>query len=94
MNYEEFAPAADKWLQPDGSVTTTAGGIILPADSDRAKEYAARTPNAAKWLLPDGSVVSECPGSGGSGIIIGDGEFTIISNLKISQIIQQVFGGV
>ena len=93
MSYGDMAPAADKWLQPDGSVTTTAGDVIFPADPDRAQEYVARLPNAAKWLLPDGNVVSEMPGSGGGGIIIGDGEFGLISNLKIYQIIQQVFGG-
>ena len=93
MSYNEMAPAADKWLQPDGSVTTTAGDIILPADPGRAKEYTARSPHAAKWLLPGGEVVPELPGSGGGGIIVGDEEFTVISNLKISQIIHQVFGG-
>jgi len=87
-----MAPAADKWLQPDGSVTTTAGDVILSSDPERAKDYIARMPNAAKWLLPGGEIVSELPGSGG-GIIVGDEEIGVISNLKISQIIHQVFGG-
>jgi len=91
MSYADMAPAADKLLQPDGSIITYAGDLVLPPDADRALQYTLMSPKAAKFLLPDGSVVSEMPGSGG-GIIIGDEEFGLISNLKISQIIQQVFG--
>jgi len=92
MSYGEMSPAADKLLQPDGSIVTYAGDLVLPPDADRARQYALMSPKAAKFLLPDGSVVSEMPGSGGGGIIVGDEEFGVISNLKISQIIQQVFG--
>ena len=61
MSYEDTAPAADKVLHADGSVTTMAGEVILPADQNRAEEYAKMSPTAAKWLLPDGSVVAEIP---------------------------------
>lgn len=47
---------ADKWLHADGSVTTLAGEIILPADQNRAEEFATRAASADKWLHPDGSV--------------------------------------
>jgi hypothetical protein len=66
MGYEDMAASADKWLHADGSVTTLAGGQILPADSERAAEYTRREPNAAKWLLPDGTVTSALPMSGGN----------------------------
>ena len=66
MDYETFSPTADKWLQPDGSVTTSAGALILPADPDRAAEYDSRMPRAAKWLMPDGSVTASPSGGGGS----------------------------
>ena len=92
MSYDEMSPAADKWLQPDGSVTASSGELVLPPDTGRALQYTLMAPSAAKFLLPDGSVVSEMPGSGG-GIIVGDEEFGVISNLKISQIVHQVFGG-
>lgn len=64
MSYEDTTPAADKWLMADGSVTTMAGEVILPADPDRAKEYESRTPGVAKWLLPDGSIIEKLPVSG------------------------------
>ena len=69
MGYEDTTPAADKWLRMDGSVTTMAGEIILPADPDRAAEYLRRTPQAAKWLQPGGSIVDALPVSGGAGNI-------------------------
>ena len=65
--YEDYSPAADKWLHMDGSVTTMAGEAVLPADSERAALYETMSPNVAKWLLPDGSVVSDLPCSGGDG---------------------------
>ena len=67
MIYEEMSATADKWLKPDGSVTTMAGDIILPADPERAEAYQGMSPSAAKWLLPDGSIVSDLPASGGGG---------------------------
>jgi hypothetical protein len=66
MDYDDMNAAADKWLHADGSVTTLAGALILPADEERAEEYVRREPNAAKWLMPDGSVASALPFSGGS----------------------------
>ena len=60
-----MSPAADKYLNPDGSVTTMAGEIIIPADPERAKEYDNRVAAAAKYLLPNGSVVSGLPVTGG-----------------------------
>ena len=92
MSYAEMAPAADKLLQPDGSVVTASGTLVLPPDAERAGQYEAMSPAAAKFLLPDGTVVAEMPGAGGGSIIVGDEEFEVISNLKISQIIHQVFG--
>ena len=65
MIYEEMSAAADKWLNPDGSVTTMAGDMILPADPVRAEAYQGMSPTAAKWLLPDGTIVSELPTTGG-----------------------------
>ena len=66
-SYEDFSPAADKWLHMDGSVTTMAGEPVLPADSERAALYETMSPNVAKWLLPDGSIVSDLLCSGGDG---------------------------
>jgi hypothetical protein len=57
MDSFETAPAVDKILHADGSVTTSAGKEILPADPSRAKEYENRAAFADKWLRPDGSVV-------------------------------------
>ena len=57
MSYEDTAPAADKVLHADGSVTTMAGEVILPADQNRAEEYANRMAAADKWLKSDGSVI-------------------------------------
>ena len=57
MDNMEMAPIADKVLHADGSVTTMAGEVILPADPNRAKEYENRAAAADKWLRPDGSVV-------------------------------------
>ena len=64
MSYEDTAPAADKFLHADGSVTTMAGEVILPADQNRAKEYENMSPQVAKWLQSDGSVVDGLPTSG------------------------------
>ena len=57
MYNEETAPAVNKLLHADGSITTMAGEVILPADPNRAKEYENRAAAADKWLRPDGSVV-------------------------------------
>ena len=56
MTHDELSPNTDKWLHPDGSVKTSAGEALLPADPDRAEEYVRRAANADKWLHPDGSV--------------------------------------
>jgi hypothetical protein len=56
MGYDELAPNADKWLHADGSVTTLAGEMILPADAARAADFASRAASADKWLHEDGSV--------------------------------------
>jgi len=56
MGSDFFAPVADKILHSDGSVTTMAGGTVLPADPARAEEYESRSAAADKWLRPDGSV--------------------------------------
>jgi len=56
MSYDDMAPVADKVLHADGSVKTMAGEVILPADLNRAEDYANRAATADKWLNPDGSV--------------------------------------
>jgi len=56
MNHDEMAPIIDKILHADGSVTTIAGAVLLPADPNRAKEFQSRAANVDKWLHPDGSV--------------------------------------
>jgi hypothetical protein len=58
---DNMTPHADKWLHADGSVTTLAGELILPADAARAEEYQRREPIAAKWLLSDGSISGALP---------------------------------
>jgi hypothetical protein len=76
MDYDDMSPIPDKLLRADGSVTTLAGEVILPADPDRAADYESRAPQAAKWLLPDGSLVSELPGGGSDGSGSGGGDPT------------------
>jgi hypothetical protein len=70
--YEEMAPAADKWLHADGSVSTLAGEGILPADQNRAEDFASRAPIAAKWLMPDGDVAGALPFSTVGAVITGE----------------------
>ena len=90
MSYDDTAPLVDKFLHADGSVTTMAGEVILPADQNRAKTYEEMTPQVAKWLNFDGSVTAEIPvppmGSAYTGhntpdVSIGDiGDFYITSD--------------
>jgi len=56
MSYDDVAPTTNKILHADGSVTTAAGEVILPADPNRAEEYTRRAAFADKWLRSDGSV--------------------------------------
>jgi len=86
MQYETMSPLADKFLNPDGSVTTASGTGVLPPDTDRAAEYVLRSPMAAKFLLPDGTVVDTLPvsGSGGSG---GSSEGSSIPDLSKKEVV-------
>lgn len=61
MGYGDYTPSANKFLLPDGSITTFDGVEVLPANAVRADLYSKRAPAVAKWLLPDGSVVSGLP---------------------------------
>jgi len=56
MSSENMAPIIDKILRADGSVTTMAGVILLPADPNRVIEFQSRAANADKFLHPDGSI--------------------------------------
>lgn len=61
MGYGDYTPMADKFLLPDGSITTFDNVEVLPADAARATLYTRRAAAAAKWLLPDGSITSGLP---------------------------------
>lgn len=61
MGYGDYTPMADKFLLPDGSITTFDNVEVLPADVARATLYTKRAAAAAKWLLPDGSITSGLP---------------------------------
>lgn len=61
MSYDNYSPAANKYLMPDGSIVTFDGVEVLPANADRAKKYNNYSPQVAKWLLPDGSIVNALP---------------------------------
>lgn len=60
--YDNYAPTADKVLQPDGSIVSiTTSTTVAAADADRAKEYLRMPVHAAKYMLPDGSIVNGVP---------------------------------
>jgi hypothetical protein len=58
MSYNNSPVMPNKYLLPDGSITTFAGVEWAAADSDRADTYKQIQWQAAKWLMPDGSIVS------------------------------------
>lgn len=60
--YDNYAPTADKVLQPDGSIVSiTTSTTVAAADADRAKEYLRAPVHAAKYMLPDGSIINGIP---------------------------------
>ena len=61
MSYNNSPVMPNKYLLPDGSITTFAGVEWAAADSDRADTYKQMQWQAAKWLMPDGSIVSAIP---------------------------------
>jgi len=61
MSYNNSPVMPNKYLLPDGSITTFAGVEWAAADSDRADTYKQIQWQAAKWLMPDGSIVSAIP---------------------------------
>jgi len=65
--YELGGPRANKYLQPDGSITTKSGTVILPPDLERAKKYELAGARVNKWLMPDGSITTDPGGGGGVG---------------------------
>jgi hypothetical protein len=64
--YESFAPYPDKWLQPDGSITTHDGTVVETASAEGAESYKSYTPIPNKVLLPDGSIGTFSGGGGGN----------------------------
>ena len=73
MAYEDYSAdenilfKADKLLEPDGSVITRGGEIVLPPNEERAMQYISMSPEADKLLQMDGSIKtrSELGGTGG-----------------------------
>lgn len=65
--YTNSIPIPDKYLMPDGSITTWSGETVSGPDANRASIYIRAPYQIAKWLLPDGSIVAALPFSGGTG---------------------------
>jgi hypothetical protein len=65
--YEEMHPAANKLLNPDGSIQTFGGTKISPPSEQNVKLYESMMPRANKFLNPDGSIhtLDEILGSSG-----------------------------
>jgi hypothetical protein len=61
MSYDNEPVMPNKYLLPDGSITTFAGVEWSAANSERADVYKQMQWQAAKWLMPDGSIVSAIP---------------------------------
>jgi hypothetical protein len=64
--YETASPIADKHLEPDGSMRTSAGASVAPANAEWAARYIQASPIADKWLNPDGTITAGNAGGGGS----------------------------
>lgn len=62
--YDNYPPMANKYLMPDGSITTWDGVEVSSANATRANTYKQQQWQVAKWLMPDGSLVSALPFSG------------------------------
>jgi hypothetical protein len=61
--YQQSSPTPDKILNQDGSITTSSGTQIAPADESRALTYENASPAPVKFLHPDGSI--DTNGGGG-----------------------------
>lgn len=58
MGYDNYPVMPNKFLTPDGSITTFSGVEVAPADADRADRYRQLDVIAMKFLLPDGSIAA------------------------------------
>jgi hypothetical protein len=65
-NYDTASPLVDKHLAPDGSMSTSAGVSVAPADEVWAQRYVQASPIADKWLNPDGTITAGNAGGGGA----------------------------
>jgi hypothetical protein len=54
--YVTFSPHPDKWLQPDGSITTHDGTVVEPPNTPGAELYKSYAPQPNKTILPDGTI--------------------------------------
>ena len=69
-DYNNVPPMPNKYLMPDGSITTWDGVVVSPPDSGRAQKYNQSQWQIAKWLMPDGSIVGALPFTGsGNGVV-------------------------
>jgi hypothetical protein len=67
MDYDNFAPFANKVLQPDGSITDLSGNPLYPPDPELAEQWEKSAPLANKMLNSDGSITGLPDGGGGGG---------------------------
>lgn len=58
MNYQNADPQPDKYLQPDGSITTSDGTQVSPPSAAGAMRYQQADPIVNKYLQPDGSITT------------------------------------
>jgi hypothetical protein len=66
ITYDTASPIADKKLEPDGSMRTSDGTEVAPANTEWAQRYIQASPIADKWLNPDGTITAgNASGSGG-----------------------------
>jgi hypothetical protein len=63
--YANADPIPDKYLQPDGSISTLDGTPISPANAEGAQRWLQADPIVNKWLNPDGTI-SSMPLTGGT----------------------------
>lgn len=56
MIYALCDPIPNKYLQPDGSITTLDGTRVAPADPTRAQQYLQSDPIVNKCVNPDGTI--------------------------------------
>jgi hypothetical protein len=64
--YSSYTPFPDKWLQPDGSITTHDGTVVEAPSPEGAEAYKAFSPIPNKTLLPDGTIGTFSSGGGGT----------------------------